>query len=101
MKLYRLSSQALHDLNEIIALIEQDNPEAAVRFLDNVAQKCRHLANFPNMGRRWDNLKPPLRSFPVESYLIFYRPIAGSIEVVRVVSGYRDLENLFSTQEDG
>ncbi|MEH2378035.1 MAG: hypothetical protein V7K27_03880 [Nostoc sp.] len=29
-------------------------------------------------------------------FLIFYRPIAEGIEVVRVVSGYQDLEALFS-----
>lgn len=48
------------------------------------------------MGRRRDKLLPTLHSFPVDDYLIFYRPIAEGIEVVRVVSGYRDLEALFS-----
>ena len=48
------------------------------------------------MGRRRDELLPTLRSFPVDDYLIFYRPIVEGIEVVRIVSGYRDLEALFS-----
>ncbi|MEA5603357.1 hypothetical protein [Nostoc sp. UHCC 0252] len=30
-----------------------------------------------------------------DDYLIFYRPIADGIEVVRIVTGYRDLETLF------
>jgi toxin ParE1/3/4 len=42
-----------------------------------------------------DKLLPSLRSFPVENYLIFYRPIAAGIEILRVVSGYRDLDMLF------
>jgi plasmid stabilization system protein ParE len=37
-----------------------------------------------------------VRSFPIDDYLIFYSPIAAGIEVLRVVSGYRDLESLFS-----
>ena len=48
------------------------------------------------MGRRRDELLPTLRSFPVDDYLIFYLPIVEGIEVVRIVSGYRDLEALFS-----
>ncbi len=45
------------------------------------------------MGRLWEVLNPPLRSFPVGSYLIFYRPdTQGGIEVIAVVSGYRDVE---------
>lgn len=52
------------------------------------------------MGRRRDELLPSLRSFPVDDYLIFYRPIAGGIEILRVVSGYRDLNALFEHQDD-
>lgn len=33
-----------------------------------------------------------------EMYLIFYRVIEEGVEILRVVSGYRDLENLFSEQ---
>jgi len=32
-----------------------------------------------------------------ENYLIFYRPVEGGIEILRVVHGARDLENLFGT----
>lgn len=54
------------------------------------------LAQFPEMGRNRDDIVPSIRSFPVNNYLIFYRTVALGIEVVRVVSGYRNLENLFS-----
>lgn len=96
MPSYILSPEALQDLNEISAFLEQKSPKAAVQFLDNVGKKCQNLAVFPNMGRRWDNLNPPLRSFPIDDYLIFYRLIEGGIEIVRLVSGYRDLETLLS-----
>jgi toxin ParE1/3/4 len=52
------------------------------------------------MGLNRDDLEPGLQSFPLEDYLIFYRPIEKGIEIVRVVSGYRDLEALFSSQDD-
>lgn len=53
------------------------------------------------MGRRRDELLPSLRSFPVEDYLIFYRSIEDGIDILRVVSGYRDLEALFPDEDEG
>ncbi len=51
------------------------------------------------MGKKADNLEPGLRSFPLEDYVIFYRPLNNKIEIVRIVSGYRDLEVLFSSED--
>jgi toxin ParE1/3/4 len=48
------------------------------------------------MGRNRNELMENVRSFPIDDYLLFYSPIEAGIEVLRVVSGYRDLEDLFS-----
>lgn len=95
-----ITNPAKQDLLEMSKLIARNNQDAARRIKQRMKQVCRTLANFPNMGRRWDNLVPPLRSFAVDSYLIFYRPIAEGIEVVRVVRGYREIETWFSSQDD-
>ncbi|MEH2061914.1 MAG: type II toxin-antitoxin system RelE/ParE family toxin [Nostoc sp.] len=95
MSLYFLSPQATQDLQEINDYLFAGNPDIADRFLTIITQKFDILAQFASMGRRRDELLPALRSFPVDDYLIFYRPIAEGIEVVRIVSGYRDLETLF------
>lgn len=96
MSLYFLSPQAVKDLQEINDYLFAGNPDIADRFLTIITQKLDTLAEFPSMGRRRDELLLTLRSFPVDDYLIFYRPIVEGIEVVRIVSGYRDLEALFS-----
>lgn len=57
------------------------------------------MVDFPNMGQSFNNFARWLRSFPVEDYLIFYRPIDGGVEVVRIVSGYRDLETVFLSED--
>jgi toxin ParE1/3/4 len=44
---------------------------------------------------------PPLRSFPVDRYLIFYRPVKGGIQIVRVLSGYQDLTAIFPELGEG
>lgn len=52
--------------------------------------------SFLLLGRNRDELMENVRSFPIDDYLIFYSAIEAGIEVLRVVSGYRDLEDLFS-----
>ncbi|MEH2158575.1 type II toxin-antitoxin system RelE/ParE family toxin [Nostoc sp.] len=95
MSLYFLSPQATQDLQEINDYLFVGNPDSADRLLTLINEKLDTLAQFSSMGRRRDELLTALRSFPVDDYLIFYRPIAEGIEVVRIVSGYRDLETLF------
>jgi toxin ParE1/3/4 len=49
------------------------------------------------LGRSRPELASDLRSFPTGSYIIFYVPIETGIEIVRVVSGNRDIDALFGT----
>ena len=48
------------------------------------------------MGKSYEMLSPRLRGFTVDDYMIFYYPRENGIDIARVVSGYRDLESLFS-----
>jgi toxin ParE1/3/4 len=81
------------------AIADYGSFDAAERFLADLNAKCTKLARFPGMGRRRNELYAGLRSFPIDLYLIFYCEIEAGIEVTRIVSGYQDLEKLFS--EDG
>ena len=83
------------DLIEIWLQIAQDSPRHADQFVDRIEKILQRLARSPGMGRARDELVPGLRSFPVGDYLIFYRSVPQGIVVVRVLSGYRDLESLF------
>lgn len=100
MSRYILSPLAIQDLETTYDYIASNNIDAAERFVDAVEQKCETLANFPNMGKSYAGFMPQLRGVPVGNYTIFYRPIENGIEVVRVLSGYRDLEAIFSDQDD-
>ena len=67
----RFTVPASRDIENIIDFIAVNSSfNAAEQFLDKINQKCRYLANFPNLGRRRDELAPMLRSFPVDDYLI-------------------------------
>jgi toxin ParE1/3/4 len=93
----RFTPLAKQDLKEINRFIALDKPNAARRFIALLKQKCQTLAEFPELGRSWDDLGIALRSFPVGDYLIFYRPsVKSGVEVIAVVSGYRDIETFLS-----
>ena len=46
------------------------------------------------------NWRQEERSLPVDNPVIFYHPNNNGIQVERVLSGYRDFENIFNDQED-
>ncbi len=97
----RFAVPASLDIESIIDFIADNSGfDTAERFLKKINEKCRTLAQFPSMGRRRDELVPLLRSFPVDDYLIFYRPTEEGIEIMRVVNGYRDLTTLFSEPDE-
>ncbi len=97
---YILSATAWQDLREIKNYMAEYSLDAADRFLDAFEEKCRRLADFPEMGRSREELAPSLRSLPVDKYVIFYRPANNAIQVERLLSGYRDFEALFSENEE-
>lgn len=96
MSHFRFSDRAHEDLQDIWLYIASDDTKAADRFIDTLIVKIETLATQPGMGRLRDELHASLRSFPVGNHVIFYRPIEDGVEIVRVLSGFRDLPFLFS-----
>jgi toxin ParE1/3/4 len=99
MSSYAFSDDAIQDLDEICEYIAQTNPDAASRIFDAIRERCKLVAGFPNMGKSYEKLSPRLREFIVDDYIVFYYPREDGIDVARVVSGYRDLESLFSDSQ--
>ena len=90
-----ISDEAIADLVDIWSYIAEDYPERADRFVDEIRSQCESLSETPMIGRERSELLPGMRSFPFGRYLIFYRIAEESLQIVRVLSGYRDLEALF------
>jgi toxin ParE1/3/4 len=100
MSSYSFSDDAIQDLDEICEYIARNHPNAASRLFDAIRERCKVVASFPNMGKSYNQLSPNLRGFIVDDYIVFYYPREDGIDVVRVVSGYRDLEALFDDTDD-
>ena len=48
------------------------------------------------MGKSYEQIRPNLRGFLVGDYIIFYYVYDDGIFILRIVSGYRNLDILFS-----
>jgi toxin ParE1/3/4 len=83
------------DLWEIWDYIADDSLDRADGFLDRIEEKLRSLARSPGIGRRREELLPGLQSFPVGNYVVFYRAIEDGIDVIRILHGSRDIEEIF------
>lgn len=95
MSRYFFSIQAKQDLKQIVARIARDNPTAARQLAAEIKRKAKATAKFSEMGHSYAYLLPSLRGFFVGDYIVLYFPKPNSIQVIRVLSGYRDLEAIF------
>jgi toxin ParE1/3/4 len=87
-----LQPRAKADLSEIWEFIADGTDDQADAFIDLIDQKFQLPAQQAGLGRRRDELAEGLRSFPVGRYVIFYLPIPGGVQIVRLLHGARDIE---------
>lgn len=87
---------AAADLSDNYAWIAQDDQTTAARVLEELRSAMRRLAQHPGLGHVRDDLADEtLKVWAVHSYLVIYRPDSSPLQVVRVLSGYRDIAALF------
>jgi toxin ParE1/3/4 len=91
---------AENDLFEAMAYIQSNNPAAAQRFVQAARDMFEQLADYPELGRRYQTTHPRLQELRVwriggfENYLIFYRSSEGTLCIERVLYGTRDIDHL-------
>ncbi|MBS0209666.1 MAG: type II toxin-antitoxin system RelE/ParE family toxin [Planctomycetes bacterium] len=92
-----LSPAAVHDLHEIWTYIAVENhsQSAADRLLARINDVLKLLSEQPEMGVSQARHAMEMRSFVVQNYVIFYRPLADGALVIRVLHGARKYGNLF------
>jgi plasmid stabilization system protein ParE len=92
---YVLSPDALQDLQDIWDFIAADNISAADKLKEEFFETFEMLAKRPRMGHtRVDLTERLVRFWPVGSYLIVYRRIQASIQIVAVLHGARDVTEI-------
>jgi toxin ParE1/3/4 len=97
---YSIAKEASQDLDEILDYFLVSNVNAGEKFIREFNKKCQNIAQFPNIGRSYAKFDPRLRGIPLNGYIIFYQVFEDSVVIVRVVSGYRDLDSIFVDVND-
>lgn len=95
---FYLSLQARRDVEEIEEYLATASLDAAIRFQGCMWETLGRLAESPLIGRERQSrssVTAGVRMWTVDGFrsiLVFYRPVAHGIWVLRVLHGARDLE---------
>lgn len=81
------TERAKEDLLDILLYIAERSGSSATarKFSERLDDRIEFLAQFPEAGALYEEPSFTLRTFVVGEYLIYYRPIQGGIEVIRVL----------------
>ena len=90
-----LAPRARRDIRAISDYIAAENPAAAQALLSIFMAAFRLLDAYPEAGIDREELRLRLRSYAVGSYVIYYRPRRGGVEIARVVHGKQDHRKTF------
>jgi plasmid stabilization system protein ParE len=94
---------ARRDLSEILKYIARESGSVTIaqRFTERLRQQCARLAALPGaVGRPRPELRADIRSFPFRGYVIFFRYVGETFEVVDVLEGHRDVDAYFGGKDD-
>jgi toxin ParE1/3/4 len=89
-----LAEQDLDDIWDYIAISNSGRAEKVLRHL---YAKMGILTHNPYLGKERKEIEAGLRSFPVGSHIIFYCPLSDGIEVIRILHGARDFQDIFES----
>jgi plasmid stabilization system protein ParE len=100
---YRLTRQALSDLDDIADYLRERNPSAGYRVLNELSRTFTLLAANPEIGARRDDLHAGLRMYtaarPAGKYVVFFSTIPIGVLITDVVHASRNWETMFSSGE--
>lgn len=92
-------SIARKDLTDIIEYIQEDNPNAALKFLNQIEDTISKLEDFPYMGATPKDTLLQYKSYlilVIQSYLVFYvvKEKTLEVEIRRIIHGKRKYDFL-------
>jgi toxin ParE1/3/4 len=94
--------QAEADIEECFVYIAEGDFESGITFLQAVEESLNELSEFPLLGKTRNFASAELRMIRMwhvkghENYLIFYTYSDNLIDLIRILHGARDAENLFT-----
>jgi len=90
-----ISPQAREDLFDIWFYIAEDSTINADRFIDKLTKKYHWLTEFPEVGVVRNDLVKNIQTFPVDKYMLYYKTTDKTLELVRILHGSRNIDQIF------
>jgi len=99
---YLLSGEALRDLLDLEDfLTNRESRERALSVIGRLHRAMTSIADYPGIGRKRRDLAGSPMCFPVQSWLVFYRPTSDrtGVEIVRIIDARRDIEAILARKK--
>ncbi len=91
------SPESLADLDAIWDYyVQVAGPATAEKLVREIAALVQSIEEHPMIGRTRDEVREGLRSLAASPHVVFYRLIDETTEIVRVLDGRQDIEDIFS-----
>jgi len=96
------SPEALDDIDHLWDYyVHAAGRVTADKILREVAKAVAVIVDFPLAGRARDEIRAGLRSLAAAPQIVFYRLKGDRPEIVRVLDGRQDIEEIFSDGDNG
>jgi toxin ParE1/3/4 len=93
---FHVSKETEQDLDEIFVYWARNaGLGVADRTVETIEERFALLGDFPNAGRKRDEIGPGVRSFPVGEFVIYFRKSRRAVEIIHVLHGPRDQRSAF------
>lgn len=95
---FSLTEEAIADLEEALAYIAQDSPDAALSVADQLERCFRMLGDWPAAAHKREDLTPhsEIRFWNCGTYVIAFSPAPTGLLVLAVVHGKRNIADVLS-----
>jgi toxin ParE1/3/4 len=91
------SSDALSDLESLWTYyLQAAGPDTAEKIVREIYEVTDVLAEHPQAGRMRNEIRHGLRSLATAPHVIFYRIKNDIPEIIRILDGRQDIEEIFS-----
>jgi toxin ParE1/3/4 len=96
------SPEALDDIDHLWDYYARAvGPVTADKIIREIAKLVTTIHSFPLAGRARDDIRAGLRSLAAPPQIVFYRLNQDQPEIVRVLDGRQDIEEIFSDDPHG
>ena len=98
MKRFVLTKPAERDLDQIKSyLVEKAGPRITRKVFQEIRSALKLLGSNPGIGHAREDLTDlPVKFWPVYSYLVVYEPETKPVQIVRVLHGMCDVEEILN-----